>query len=609
MKEIYNEGRVVGLSAYEIYVRHFLHEFPDEPILTEREWLAATLGNGSSMLLKLKKGLSAGVVDYPLPANSDLCSVQTVTASLFNGTAAFDVDDTWATKIISYGPNISNTASKNPTTPGENMNQVPHQDIKTWEDNNIHMLREYAKIVDGIAYHPGQWIINHTDPPQKDLIPDLHKPSVIRLRITETLEEDVLVLLTGFIYRPLISGISKDDEGSLNTQHPENGDFLGSEVFPWSTKIVFTVPSEVFAALNKRAYVRKLPATGKEMIVDSHAVVDFETTDPKTYYEENTEYKDSQILINVTDLNVMGSNASVLGTYQRTDNTSGGLTGTDYPPVLYGARVDKTGQQSMSPIDIAAPGTVKMFEDKDLAMNYPKIFPNIYALYNSEEGDIFIIDDETTEEDLVPITTKVKVINKGTESAPQYITSTRARDDRTDKVVERSVYAVSMRDTNDKELSTTGSKSSAYSDDNGTVKDNTWLNGTNGLAWDILLNALGLDKKIELLGVPLRTFRSNLPNIVSGEGGILNILGNGKSKIAGDLEIAKTLTVNGDGDNSGYNALTNENEFKFNKAVKSGKNYITFSNGLRLYISKDVPSDTDVPIGSIGIGWGLATDK
>ena len=43
------------------------------------------------------------------------------------------------------------------------------------------------------------------------------------------------------------------------------------------------------------------------------------------------------------------------------------------------------------------------------------------------------------------------------------------------------------------------------------------------------------------------------------------------------------------------------------KALKSGldKNYIQFKNGLRLYISSTPPSDSDIPDGSIGIGWGL----
>ena len=598
MKEIYNEGRVVGLSAYEIYVRHFLSEFPDKPILTERDWLSSTLGNGSSMILRIVAGTSEGIHDYPLPENSTICAAQTITASMFNGEA--DVNGLWGIRVTSYGPLLSNTASSSPITPGEQPNELPHSDLDLWDKQNLHILREYMKIIDGLAIQPGTWNPSNLASPAKELTPKLNENGIIRLRITKPLEEDVYVLLTGFIHTPLLSGFSKIETSSVNTPKPENGDFLGCEVFPWASKIVFTVPSEVFNALNTKAYVREFPDNSEEKSVESHAVVDFETTDPKDFYVKYKEqYQGAQIDLDVKDINVIGSGVSVLGTYQRPDS-SNGYTGADYPPVLYGAKATETGLQKMSPIDIAAPGTVKVFEDKDLALNYPRIYPNIYSLYNSQEGDIYIIDGETDETDLVPITTKVSVVNNGTYDAPQYIATVRARDDRTDMVVERAICAVSMKDTNDTALNPAGSKSSSYSDTNGTVKDDTWLNGANGLSWEILLNALGVDKKIELLGVPLRTFRSKLPDIVSGEGGVLNILGTGQSKIAGSLAV--------NGASNGSNALTDDDEFKFNKPIKSGDNYIVFSNGLRLYIAKNQPTDTDVPIGSIGIGWGLATD-
>jgi uncharacterized short protein YbdD (DUF466 family) len=48
---LYNEGRVVGYSAYEIYMRHALTADPDATPASEAEWLASTLGFGSSMLL------------------------------------------------------------------------------------------------------------------------------------------------------------------------------------------------------------------------------------------------------------------------------------------------------------------------------------------------------------------------------------------------------------------------------------------------------------------------------------------------------------------------------------------------------------------------------
>ena len=38
-KIIYNEGRVVGLSAYETYVKNHIAEDPNTPPASEREWL------------------------------------------------------------------------------------------------------------------------------------------------------------------------------------------------------------------------------------------------------------------------------------------------------------------------------------------------------------------------------------------------------------------------------------------------------------------------------------------------------------------------------------------------------------------------------------------
>ena len=56
-KQLYNEGRVVGYSAYEAYVKHALSEFPNQEPASEREWLASTLANGSSLVLHVPKEL------------------------------------------------------------------------------------------------------------------------------------------------------------------------------------------------------------------------------------------------------------------------------------------------------------------------------------------------------------------------------------------------------------------------------------------------------------------------------------------------------------------------------------------------------------------------
>ena len=118
MKEIYNEGRVIGLSAYEAYVRQLLSTHPDATPMTEREWLSAMLAESSSMILRIPAGTTAGYHDYPLPEGSQLCAATIIYASLFRGKIKVDQTGYWATFVTDYGPLFSNTHLKPPVTPG-----------------------------------------------------------------------------------------------------------------------------------------------------------------------------------------------------------------------------------------------------------------------------------------------------------------------------------------------------------------------------------------------------------------------------------------------------------------------------------------------------------
>lgn len=559
MQKIYNEGRVVGLSAYELYVRHSLSEYPEQAILTEREWLTASLGDGVSMILKIAANTPAGVHDFALPNNSTLCAAKTITASLFNGVANVPSGSVWATKVTSYGPLIDNSSTKSPTTPGQTTNQVPSKDLNAWDSSNIHMLRDYMKVIDGITFQPGTWTASGTTP-TKDFTPDLSKPSVVRLRISKKVDTDFYILLSGFLFRPIVAGLSKLDTGCVNTQNPQNGDFLGVETYPWANKIVFTVPSEVYNALNNKAYKRKLDATKTEKSVATQSVIDFESADPGTYYGSNHE--SSAISVNVTDMNTVSEGEAVLATYQRS---------TDYPPVVYGGKYTSTGTSKMYPIDIAAPGTVKIFKDADLAKNYRTTYPNTFAMYSDAESDLFVVTDSG---DLKSLTSRVEVVDHANSTG--YAMQVTAGDN--------TRKAVSLQDKNGKDLDITGKNSTAVTQSNTTVSHSTWVNGSVGLSWSNLLDALKNGKLIDVLGSALRTFRTGLPNIVSGDNGVLDIKGEGESKIGGKLTVADNITSS-----SG--------------TLKSGTNYIVMSNGLRLYISNTAPSTSGVPDGSIGIGW------
>lgn len=245
-KEIYNLGRVTGLSAYELAVRHQLSTYPDLPTMTEREWLAATVTSGASMILKIPKGTSAGIHDYPLPLNSTLCSGNNLIGYPFCGECKFD-EGGWATKVTSYGPLISNTEDCHPETSELGQSTIPTS-IKLDEDIDklVENLKDFIKIVDGIIYQSGTWEPSGTRPHMK-FNPNMNMGSTVRLYLKEEIKNDILVVFTGLVNRSVIAGVSKLETSSIDSPNPQNGDFIGPEVFPWANKILFTIPSTMMS--------------------------------------------------------------------------------------------------------------------------------------------------------------------------------------------------------------------------------------------------------------------------------------------------------------------------------------------------------------------------
>lgn len=608
-KEIYNEGRVVGMSAYEIYLRHQLSEYPELDPLTEREWLSATMDSGCSMILRVPKDTPAGVFDFKLPDDSTLCAATSITACVFDGQVTLDSNGRWATSVVSYGPLISNDSQSHPVAPGESKSTVPVG--SAWTESQRSHLKEYMKIIDGIVYQPGTWEENiHSSSPYMDLTtPNMHKQGTVRLNISEKLDQDVYLIITGWTHRQIVAGASKLDSGSVGLIHPWNGDFLGSERFPWAVKIMFVVPTQVMHILNDKAYIRELVKGSQAMSVTARPVIDMESVSLNEFYENPdvgtypNAVSASKVPMNVTELNVTGDGASVLAGYQRKDISSGSITGVDYPPVLYGSKVTEKGDQYIVPLDVGAPGTVKMFDNKTKAIAYPKVIPNTYSFYHDKDNhNVYLIEGD----DLISLDTKLETKNLGTASSPKYtsiIKSGRAE-----------VRALSLMNADNTMLDTSGSSGriAAYEEKDASASD-------RNLSWDDLLTALGANKVIDLIGDELHRFRKNLPNVTSGDGGVLKITGDGGSSIAGSLTVDKSITTKDYLDVKGsasvakgatvnrgtasYNMTTTDSEFSFNKPIKSGADYIEFNNGLRLYISATAPSTSGVPVGSIGIGW------
>lgn len=86
--EIYNEGRAVGLSAYEIYVKQFLLENPDGQPASEKEWLAASVASGASVLVQIPSKTALPdeyhYMDIPLESDTNLRAANTIVATLTN---------------------------------------------------------------------------------------------------------------------------------------------------------------------------------------------------------------------------------------------------------------------------------------------------------------------------------------------------------------------------------------------------------------------------------------------------------------------------------------------------------------------------------------------
>lgn len=435
MKEIYNEGRVQGYNAYEIYVRQMLNLYPDCKLPSEQEWLSSILNNGLGMILKVKAKTKAGYHDYPLPKNSKLCASSTIIATAFDGQCKFDADDRWATTVIDYGPLCSNTRQLHPETPGDSATTYPVQPVIDYHTTSK-LLKDYIKIVDGLVYQPGEWtypegtdtghVDEHGDPiidypnrkPFMNFIPDLTKSGVVRLHILNNITNDTYLLLTGFTDKIALRPVFNNETGIINTPDPQDGDFLGPEVFPWATKILFFSTNEIFNMYMNPPYGRKIALESNEKIVNAQPVIDMSSLNPISYYQQ--KHMDSAVDVNVTFLNPNGDYAGVLTVYQREDKDIGDINARQYPPVLYAAKVGAEGEQKMVPLDVAAPGTIKVIDNIDLALAYPKLIPNVYAIYKDENNNLFYVDENSDEDTMVDISSKVSIENIGTAAHPIY---------------------------------------------------------------------------------------------------------------------------------------------------------------------------------------------
>lgn len=543
-KQLWNQGRVVGYSSYELYVKQHMSSNPEIPPASERQWLASTIAMGSSMLLRIDvdtnhKENELWVYEKQFPNTTLLCGANTIIGNFFIGDGIYS--NGWATKVTDYGDLISNTVDSSPNgTVGTN-GEIPLKSLDTWSEDEKLQLSQYMRVVDGVILQPGEWVnTGNNAPPQKDLKPNIAQYPRIRLLMKGPVKTQFQILLTGFTIRTVVQGLTGLD-GSVTSPSPQDGDFLGPGQFPWASKIVFSVPSSYIAYFAHSQYERQLPSGTESKVVNDTSVIDMKTTKPEIYYESH--YQGARVDINVDNFTTLGDGTSVLTIYQKKDV---------YPPALYGTFVDSNGQNYLNPIDIVAPGSVKMFEDatEEELKDYENTFEGTFGVSkNTEDGTIEILDPDGN---LVPAA-KLELTEL------QYVN-------------------IASNDTKAKGVLNQAGKSKGL-----TVSLSNDLNSGNQVTIGNDYNAKDITVGVE-------------PNFMSFNiGSLEKLVPKGSNiTIAAILEaLANNKSIDILGDDL--------------KAVKAGlpQNYIQFPNGLRLYISSQQPSAEGVPVGSIGIGWGF----
>lgn len=616
-QEIYNEGRVVGLSAWEIFVKEALgngvspKDIPDEP-----KWLASMIGCGSSMILKIPEGTEAGVREFALPTESNLSAAGVVIANPFMGSCTWDGNTNWATKVISYSPLIQNEAGAAPSPTGNTVPYDPDYNHSIYRS----MLGDYVKITDGVVYTKNaKWLRTPSGQPYEDIDPNFNSSTTyVRLLLSETLRSDVYVLFTGFTNRRILQGLSgfaaPDGDysigGSTDTDHNDwiNGGMLGPEMIPWSSKIIFTVPSSAYNLAN--TLVRTLPSDEvydatefnidgihisnmKEGTAKSNPIIDFNSIVLNDYYKihgDNNEFLKPPVLQeDVSEVSFVGANTTnaIVAWYpgmtaELVNDEAGASTPSNanfFPPALYAVQITAQGSQNLVPLDVTAPGTVKGFRDPTQAYNYKMLMPDNYALYQDPNNNIaFVTRNEQTPTNWAGLA-KLDLTKSPKGSITAGLKSSRF-------------------------ISLTAPNGTQYGNQNGELDGSggtLTIGPANSPSWDNLLSAIAENKYIDILGQRLHAAGVELqasPSTfgISADNQINNI---GATNITLNPSVnAKSVSVSSDSI-SNIKHVTLEN----GSTIKVGKNFITFGNDLRLYISRTQPTDNDVPIGSIGIGW------
>jgi len=631
-EQIYNEGRVVGFSAYELFMRECMSPpdpIPEEDLPNEQQWLTSMIGMGSSMILKIPQGTQAGVHDFPLPDGSTLSAAGVVLANPFLGDCTFDTTSNWAKKVTSYSPLIKNTSGSGNYPTSSN---VPYGTYDPTDYNA--QIAEFMKVTDGIVYQSGAtWSDAVSQPPQKDISPKFSSSSaVVRLYINVEIQTDFYILFTGFHDKGILylSGSATGGSGGsadMTNNHWVNGGMLGPEIIPWANKIVFSVPSSAYKLSD--SITRTIPATADYIPtsglnidgitfsgnaidgnVNSNSFIDFSTINLSDYYSiHRDELIGNNILEDVTAISLRDASndcSEIVAWYPgmtnaRLLNELAAATPSNadfFPPAIYGTHITSVGQVELIPLDTAAPGTIKCFPDPDQAYKYTQVLPDSYSVYfNTTTNNFsFVIPSEPNYRKW-PGSAKVEYLDVDYPDYPLV------------KVTagQRSASMVAVTDSVSGQVYNTDGTS-------GTIDKSP----ADTFCWDDLLKSLKGNKSIDLFGTKLKNFAIELNtynyvgmnNVIENLGANWIMLNPGPSSADPRHTKADSVWVGSEVNDAGERYLT-VNSGETLASVHLGTTYIKFKSSeinkpdLKLYICSTEPDPVieNIPVGSIGIGW------
>lgn len=264
-KTIWNEGRVQGYSAYELF-KQKAELLGVDPVPSQDEWSQASLALGTSLLVYLPGGTGTGADNNAVTATLTGCDLRAsdqVLVTFFNGTGASPVGTgiQYSTSVADYG-NLDNTPPA------------------AMEANLKSRIDDYNKIIDALWIQDEPWTSND--------------PKIV-LRIDGVIQSQsgIWILITGLTpmsvlqveYADTIQHITdlspySNTNGSLTTTSPYWDGSIGTcKVVPLSSSYEYSLG--ITANSSTRAIIA--------------AAVSFSDTDGPVFSNDDDWYKPKQL--------------------------------------------------------------------------------------------------------------------------------------------------------------------------------------------------------------------------------------------------------------------------------------------------------------------------